>query len=125
MEEQRGLVQPQESQGPNKRSKAQFALPGLQDTLFIEWNVHVAEDMGVHGMIIGRDILSFLRTNINSLNRLSVEMDERCLSSPLMLLQKPTVTQKKLWQCRNQPSESSGSLFDAKCAAADLISMKR
>ena len=44
--------------------KAKFASPKLQDKQLTEWNLHAAEDMRAHDMIIGRDILSFLRTDI-------------------------------------------------------------
>ena len=44
----------------NHRVKSQFTIPELQDKKLIEWNLHVAEDMGTYDMIIGKDILSFL-----------------------------------------------------------------
>ena len=39
-----------------KKVKAQFALPELQDKRLMEWNLHVAKDMGACDMIIGRDM---------------------------------------------------------------------
>ena len=41
--------------------KAQFTMPELQEKKLVEWNFHVAENMGAYDMIIGRDILSFPR----------------------------------------------------------------
>ena len=47
-----------------QKAKAPFALPELQDKGLVKWNLRVAEDMGVHGVIIGRDILSVLKIDI-------------------------------------------------------------
>ena len=44
-------------------TKAQFTLPELHDDKLLEWNVHVTKDPGNCDMIIGRDILSFLKIN--------------------------------------------------------------
>jgi hypothetical protein len=35
------------------RVKAQFTIPKLQEKKLLEWNLHVAENMGVYDMIIG------------------------------------------------------------------------
>ena len=40
--------------------KVQFTIPELQDKKLLEWEVHVAENMGAYDMIIGRDILAYL-----------------------------------------------------------------
>jgi hypothetical protein len=37
----------------NSRVKGQFAIPELQDKKLIEWDLHVAENMGAYDMIIG------------------------------------------------------------------------
>ena len=47
-----------------RRVKAQFTLPELQDKRLIEWDLHVADNMGAHDMILGRDVLSFLKIDI-------------------------------------------------------------
>ena len=44
--------------------KIQFTIPELQDKKLLEWEVHVAENMGAYDMIIGRDILTFLGIDI-------------------------------------------------------------
>jgi hypothetical protein len=44
--------------------KTQFILPELQDSRMIEWDVHVAKDLGTYDMIIGRDILEDLGIDI-------------------------------------------------------------
>ncbi len=46
------------------KAKAQFTIPELHDNKLIEWDLHVAPDMGAHEMIIGRDILQFLKIDI-------------------------------------------------------------
>lgn len=48
----------------SQKVKAQFTIPELQEKKLIEWNLHVAENMGAYDMIIGRDIMSFLGINI-------------------------------------------------------------
>jgi Retroviral aspartyl protease len=48
----------------NSQVKGQFTIPELQDKKLIEWDLHMADNMGVYDMIIGRDILSFLKINI-------------------------------------------------------------
>jgi gag-polyprotein putative aspartyl protease len=48
----------------SSRVKGQFTIPELQDKKLIEWNLHVAENMGAYDMIIGQDILSFLKIDI-------------------------------------------------------------
>ena len=53
----------------NCKVKAQFTIPELQDKKLIEWDLHVAPDMGAYDMIIGRDILSFLGIDIQFSNQ--------------------------------------------------------
>ncbi len=48
----------------NQKVKAQFSIPELQDRKLIEWTLHVTPDMGAYEMIIGRDILEFLKVDI-------------------------------------------------------------
>jgi Retroviral aspartyl protease len=48
----------------NSQVKGQFTIPELQDKKLIKWDLNVADNMGVYDMIIGRDILSFLKINI-------------------------------------------------------------
>jgi hypothetical protein len=48
----------------NSKVKAQFTIPELQEKKLIEWDLHVAPDMGAYDMIIGRDMLSFLGIDI-------------------------------------------------------------
>ena len=48
----------------NKKVKTHFKLPELDDRTVIEWNLHVAKNLGQHDIILGRDILQFLRIDI-------------------------------------------------------------
>jgi len=47
-----------------QKVKAQFAMPELHDDCLIEWNMHVTKSLGPCDMIIGRDILKFLKINL-------------------------------------------------------------
>ena len=44
--------------------RAQFTMPELQEKKMVEWSFHVADSMGACDVIIGRDIMSFLGTDI-------------------------------------------------------------
>ena len=44
--------------------RAQFTLPELHDDKLIDWDVHVTSNLGAYDMIIGRDILEFLKIDI-------------------------------------------------------------
>jgi len=44
--------------------KAQFTMPELHDDRLIEWNMHVTKSLGPYDMIIGRDVLKFLKIDL-------------------------------------------------------------
>jgi len=44
--------------------KAQFATPELHDDRLMEWNMHVTKSLGPCDVIIGRDILKFLKIDL-------------------------------------------------------------
>jgi len=48
----------------SQKVKAQFALPELHGDRMIEWNLHVTKSLGPYDMIIGRDILRFLKIDV-------------------------------------------------------------
>jgi gag-polyprotein putative aspartyl protease len=56
----------------NSQVKGQFTISELQDKKLIKWDLHVAENMGVYDMIIGRDILSFLKIDIRFSDQLVI-----------------------------------------------------
>ena len=39
-------------------------MPELQDDKLIEWNLHVTDDLGANDVIIGHDILEFLKIDV-------------------------------------------------------------
>jgi len=48
----------------SQKVKAQFAPPELHDDRLTEWNMHVTESLGPCDVIIGRDILKFLKIDL-------------------------------------------------------------
>jgi len=48
----------------SQKVKAQFTMPELHDDRLIEWNMHVTESLGPYDVIIGRDILNFLKIDL-------------------------------------------------------------
>jgi len=48
----------------NQKVKAQFTTPELHDDRLTERNMHVTKSLGPHEMIIGRDILKFLKIDL-------------------------------------------------------------
>jgi len=48
----------------NQKVKAQFTMPELHEDRLIESNMHVAKALGKYNMIIGRDILQFLKIDL-------------------------------------------------------------
>ena len=59
----------------NQKVKAQFTIPELQDKKLIEWNLHVTKDMNNYDMIIGRDLLFFLKIDVLFSNQ-TIEWDD-------------------------------------------------
>lgn len=56
------------------KCQAQFTIPELHDNRLIEWNLHIAKDLGAYDMIIGRDMLKDLGIDIRFSNN-TVEWD--------------------------------------------------
>jgi len=48
----------------SQKVKAQFAMPELHNDRLIEWNMHATKSLGPYDMIIGRDILKFLKIDL-------------------------------------------------------------
>jgi len=47
-----------------QKVEAQFTTPELHDGRLTEWNMHVTESLGPCDVIIGRDILKFLKIDL-------------------------------------------------------------
>lgn len=47
-----------------RKVKAKFSIPELNERTMIQWDVHVAKDLGNYDMIIGRDLMSDLGIDI-------------------------------------------------------------
>ena len=62
----------------SKKVKSQFTLPELQDDKLIEWDLHVNKNLGVYDLIIGRDILQFLKIDIR-FSEMSVEWGQTAM----------------------------------------------
>jgi len=48
----------------SQKVKTQFTMPELCNDCLVEWNMHVAKSLGPCDMIIGRDILKFLKIDL-------------------------------------------------------------
>jgi len=48
----------------SQKVKAQFVVPDLHNDRLMEWNMHVTESLGPYDVIIGRDILKFLKIDL-------------------------------------------------------------
>ena len=64
----------------NKKVKAEFTIPELQDNQLIEWDLHVTKDLTTYDMIIGRNILEFLKIDIR-FSDLTVQWDHTYLEN--------------------------------------------
>ena len=101
------------------RVKAQFTIPELQDKKLIEWNLHVAEDMGAYDMIIGRDILSFLKIDIQFSNQ-TVVWEGR--EMPFKPIDASIETDYHIAEAMavTEAADRIKSILDAKYVAADI-----
>ena len=102
-----------------RKVMAQFILPELQDKQLIEWNLHAAEDMGVHDMTIGRERLSFLRIDIKFSEQFV------CWDESKMPFKPCDVTPETHCHTEEAMAASGATkrikdILDAKCKAADL-----
>ena len=103
----------------SQKVKVQFTIPELQEKRLLEWNVHVAEDMGAYDMIIGRDIMTFLGIDIRFSSRI-VEWDGR-----EMPFKPSNATQENCYHVEeamavNESLDRIKQILEAKYEAADL-----
>ena len=103
----------------NSKVKAQFTIPELHDNKLLEWDLHVAADMGAYDMIIGRDILSFLGIDIKFSN-LTVEWDGA--EMPFKPIDATIQTSYHIAEslAANASTERIREILEAKYVAADL-----
>ena len=99
--------------------KAKFTIPELQEKRLVEWNFHVADDMGAYDMIIGRDVLSFLGIDIKFSEQV-VEWDHS--EMPFKPKDATVRTQYHVAESMavNEATERIKDILDAKYEAADL-----
>ena len=99
--------------------KAKFTIPELQEKRMVEWNFHVADDMGAYDMIIGRDVLSFLGIDIKFSEQV-VEWDHS--EMPFKPKDATVRTQYHVAESMavNEATERIKDILDAKYEAADL-----
>ena len=99
--------------------KAKFTIPELQENRLVEWNFHVADDMGAYDMIIGRDVLSFLGIDIKFSEQV-VEWDHS--EMPFKPKDATVRTQYHVAESMavNEATERIKDILDAKYEAADL-----
>ena len=103
----------------DKRVKAQFTIPELQDKKLIEWNLHVADNMGAYDMIIGRDILSFLGIDIKFSNHTVTWEQESIPFKPVdATIERDYHIEESM--AINNSSDRIKKILDAKYEAADL-----
>ena len=57
------------------KCQATFMIPELHDNRVIDYDIHMADDLGAHDMIIGRDVLSDLGIDLRFSNQ-TIEWDE-------------------------------------------------
>ena len=110
---------PAGSMNTTQQVRAQFTMPELHDNRMIQWNVHVTKDLGNYDMIIGRDLISDLKMEINFNDNILV-WDEH--SIPLKDRDAPM---KDAYHINEPEATQSAStrlkeILDAKYDAADL-----
>ena len=99
--------------------KAQFTMPELQEKKLVEWNFHVADSMGAHDMIIGRDVLSFLGMDIKFSEQV---VTWEHAEMPFKPKDATVQTQCHIAESMaiTEATDRIKDILDAKCEAADL-----
>ena len=99
--------------------KAQFTIPELQEKKLIEWNIHVAQNMGAYDMIIGRDVLSFLGIDIRFSDQ-TVEWEGAEMPFKPVDATPETFYHIEEAMAVSEASQRIKEILDAKYEAADL-----
>ena len=103
----------------NQQVKSQFTIPELHPDKLIEWNVHVASDLGAYDMIIGRDILSFLGIDVK-FSTLEIEWEHRTM--PFKMHDATVLDAYHVEEpgAVDEQVDRVKKILDAKCEPADL-----
>lgn len=99
------------------KCETQFTFPEPHSDQKVEWDSHVTKDLGARGMIIGCDILKFLRINIKFSDQ-TIEWDFQSVpfKDQESNLTNFFVEEPKAVECAN---ERLRKILDAKCEKAD------
>ena len=92
-------------------------MPELQDKTLIEWNLHAAEDMGAHDMIIGRDTLSFLKIDIKFSEQMVCWDESKMLFKPHDAAPETHCHMEEA-MVASDATKQIKDILDAKCEAA-------
>ena len=101
-----------------QKCRAQFTIPELHDNRLIEWNIHLAKDLGSYDMIIGRDIIQDLKMVINYSTQtiiwdgVDIPLKERDSGNTAYYVHEPVAVE--------QASSRIKGILDAKYEKADL-----
>ena len=101
------------------KCKAQFTLPELHDNRLIEYDLHITPNMGAYDMILGRDILSDLKINLQFSDN-TVVWDQSSIP-----MKDPHSVEQEVYHIDdpasvNEATERLKSILDAKYEKADL-----
>jgi len=103
----------------SQKVKAQFAVPELHDDRLTEWNMHVTESSEPCDVIIGRDILKFLKIDL----RFSVEII-KWDGAEMPFKEGDASTKEVHCPADSNPAEDAAhgvkKILDAKCDKADI-----
>ena len=108
----------------DRKVKAQFTMPELNDKNVIQWDMHVTKTMGAYDMIIGRDLLEFLGIDVRFSN-LTIEWGTSSIP-----FKDHDASVKDSYHV-DDPTEIQGmttrvkEILDAKYTAADLETIAR
>jgi len=103
----------------SQKVKAQFTIPELHDDHLIEWNMHVTKSLGPYDMIIGRDILKFLKIDLRFSDEI-IEWD----GAEMPFKDGDASTKEAYYVADSDPVEDAvhrvKHILDAKYAKADI-----
>jgi len=103
----------------SQKVKAQFTVPELHDDRLIEWHMHVTKSLGPYDVIIGRDILKFLKINLRFSDEI-IEWD----GAAMPFKDEDASTKEAHCAADSDPVEDAAHrvkrILDAKCDKADV-----